>query len=82
LKVELSNPIPEITSKEALEKYGSNKPHLRIPLELNVFSNSPNKSQYRIVVLKLPGSFRLSRKQLDGYTEFVNINGIKSFTYI
>ncbi|MDR1057842.1 MAG: aspartate--tRNA ligase [Coxiellaceae bacterium] len=94
LKVELPNPIPQITFKEALEKYGSDKPDLRIPLELiditdlvkncgfNVFTNAANKPQYRVVALKLPGGVRLSRKQLDGYTEFVNTYRLKSFTYI
>ncbi|MBU0744882.1 MAG: aspartate--tRNA ligase [Gammaproteobacteria bacterium] len=94
LNVDLPNPIPQITFKEAMEKYGSDKPDLRIPLELtdiadlvrdsefSVFTEAASKSEHRVTALKLPKGASLSRKQLDGYTEFVKIYGLKGLAYI
>jgi aspartyl-tRNA synthetase len=94
LKISLPNPIPQITFKEALEKYGSDKPDLRIPLELvdiadlvrnskfSVFAKTADSQYHRVVALKLPNGVGLSRKQLDNYKKLVNSYGLKDFIYI
>jgi len=94
LNVMLPSPFPKITFKQAMEKYGIDRPDLRIPLELvdvadlvkdsgfEVFSRAANNSQCRVAALKLPGGAKLSRKQIDGYTEFVSIYGLKGLAYL
>ena len=94
LKVTLPTPFPKLTFKQAIEKYGIDRPDLRIPLELvdiaelvtdcgfEVFSRAAKKKDHRVVALKLPKGAKLSRKQLDGYTEFVAIYGLKGLAYI
>ncbi len=74
---------------EAMLRYGSDKPDLRIPLELvdlaevmkdvefKVFSGPANDPDGRIVVLRVPGGAELSRKQIDQYTEYVGRYGAK-----
>ncbi|MCL5260474.1 MAG: aspartate--tRNA ligase [Gammaproteobacteria bacterium] len=94
LQVVLPNPFLKITYKEAMEKYGSDKPDLRIPLEIieltdlmqnvgfEVFAKFAHNPQGRIAALCLPNAKSLSRKQLDGYTEFVGIYGLKGLANI
>lgn len=94
LNVELPNPFPRLTYKEALARYGIDRPDLRIPLEFcdigdvvkvsgfAVFANAANDAEGRVVALRLPGGAKLSRKQLDGYTEFVSIYGLKGLAYM
>lgn len=94
LSVALPNPFPRLTFKQALEKYGVDKPDLRIPLELvdiadlvancgfEVFTHTAKNPHGRVTALKLPGGAKLSRKQLDGYTEFVAIYGLKGLAHI
>lgn len=94
LDVRLPNPFPRITYAEAMARYGSDKPDLRIPLELvdvgdllrevefKVFSAPANDPQGRVAALRLPGGSSLSRKELDDYTQFVAIYGAKGLAYI
>ncbi|GMR01215.1 MAG: aspartate--tRNA ligase [Gammaproteobacteria bacterium] len=94
LDVELPNPFPRMDHSEAMLRYGSDKPDLRIPLELvdlaevmkdvefNVFSGPANDPEGRIVVLRVPGGAELSRKQIDQYTEYVSRYGAKGLAWI
>ena len=94
LGVALPKQFPKLTYKQAMEKYGSDKPDLRIPLELiditelvkdcgfAVFSNAAKNPKHRVAALKLPKGATLSRKQLDTYTESVAIYGLKGLAYI
>lgn len=86
--------FPRITHAEAMGRYGSDKPDLRIPLELvdiadlmagvefKVFSGPAADPKGRVAALKVPGGSSLTRKQIDGYTEFVGIFGAKGLAYI
>ncbi|MFT6390008.1 MAG: aspartyl-tRNA synthetase [Cellvibrionaceae bacterium] len=87
--------FPRMSYADAIAKYGSDKPDLRIPLELvdikdlmtevefKVFSGPANDPKGRIAALKIEGgNEKLSRKQIDGYTKFVNIYGAKGLAYI
>ncbi|MFQ3232236.1 MAG: aspartyl-tRNA synthetase [Reinekea sp.] len=79
---------------EAMEKYGSDKPDLRIPLELvsvndlmagvefKVFSGPATDPKGRVAALKIPGGNSLTRKQIDDYTKYVSIYGAKGLAYI
>jgi aspartyl-tRNA synthetase len=94
LDVELPNPFPRMIHKEAMLRYGSDKPDLRIPLELvdlaeimkdvefKVFSGPANDPEGRIVVLRLPGGATLSRKEIDNYTDYVGRYGAKGLAWI
>lgn len=94
LNVTLPQPFPRLTFKQALEKYGVDKPDLRIPLELidvadlvadcgfEAFTRAIKNPNCRVAALKLPNGSKLSRKQLDGYTEFVAIYGLKGLAHI
>lgn len=87
--------FPRMPFAEAIEKYGSDKPDLRIPLELvevkdlmtevdfKVFSGPAKDPKGRVTALKVPGgSEALTRKQIDDYTKFVSIYGAKGLAYI
>lgn len=79
---------------EAMEKYGSDKPDLRIPLELvtvndlmgdvdfKVFSGPAKDENGRVAAMLLPKGSELTRKQIDQYTKFVSIYGAKGLAYI
>jgi aspartyl-tRNA synthetase len=94
LNVDIPASIPRMTYSEAMRRFGSDKPDLRIPLELvdvhdlvkessfNVFSDAANSPDGRVVVLKLPNGCQLSRKDLDQYGNFVSIYGAKGLAYI
>ena len=94
LDVDLQNTFPRMTHADAMLRYGSDKPDLRIPMELvdladvmkdvefKVFSGPANDPHGRIVVLKVPGGSKLSRKEIDGYTEFVGRYGAKGLAWI
>ncbi len=94
LDVELPNPFPRMDYAEAMLRFGSDKPDLRIPLELvdladvmkdvefKVFSGPANDPEGRIVVLRLPQGAELSRKEIDGYTEYVGRYGAKGLAWI
>ena len=86
--------FPRMTYAEAMSRYGSDKPDLRIPLELvdvddlmqqvefKVFSGPANDPKGRVAALKLPGGAKLSRKEIDDYTKFVGIYGAKGLAWI
>ena len=94
LGVDLPNPFPRMVYKEAMLRYGSDKPDLRIPLELvdlaeimkdvefKVFSGPANDPEGRVVVLRLPGGAELSRKDIDNYTDYVGRYGAKGLAWI
>jgi aspartyl-tRNA synthetase len=94
LQVELPNPFPRMTYAEAMSRFGSDKPDLRIPLELvdlavemkdvefKVFSGPANDPQGRVVVLRLPGGAELSRKEIDDYTDYVGRYGARGLAWI
>jgi aspartyl-tRNA synthetase len=93
LQVELGD-FPVLSYAEAMRKYGSDKPDLRNPLELidvadlvqavdfKVFNGPANDPRGRVAALRAPGAGRLSRKELDGYAEFVSRYGAKGLAYI
>ncbi|MGB5641794.1 MAG: aspartate--tRNA ligase, partial [Gammaproteobacteria bacterium] len=94
LDVDLPDPFPHMTYAEAMSRYGSDKPDLRIPLELvdlaeemkdvefKVFSGPANDPNGRVVVLRLPGGGELSRKEIDDYTDYVSRYGARGLAWI
>jgi len=94
LEVPLPNPFPRMTHEEAMSRFGSDKPDLRIDMELvdvndimkdvdfKVFSGPANDENGRVVVLKLPKGADLSRKEIDDYTAYVGRYGAKGLAYI
>jgi aspartyl-tRNA synthetase len=94
LAVELPNPFPRMTYDEAMLRYGSDRPDLRVPLELvdlrdlmasvefKVFSGPAKDPNGRVAALRVPQGGSLSRKQIDEYTKFVAIYGAKGLAYI
>jgi len=86
--------FPYLTYSEAIEKYGTDKPDLRNPLEFievkdlfidsdfKVFSEPANSDESRIAALRVPKGESLSRKQIDDYTDFVGTFGAKGLAYI
>jgi aspartyl-tRNA synthetase len=93
LAVELPDPFPRLTYAEAMSRYGSDKPDLRVTLELTeitdlvkdvafkVFSGAAN-SGGRVAALRVPGGANLTRGEIDEYTRFVGIYGAKGLAYI
>ncbi|WP_461516640.1 aspartate--tRNA ligase [Porticoccus sp.] len=93
LDVDLGH-FPRMPHSEAILRYGSDKPDLRIPLELveikdlmagvefKVFSGPANDPKGRVTALKVPGGNEISRKQIDDYTKFVGIYGARGLAYI
>src|SRR3989338_2692235 len=93
LDADLPNPFPRLTHAEAMARYGSDRPDLRVTLELTevtdavrdvafkVFSG-PATSGGRVAALRVPGGAALTRGEIDGYTEFVKIYGAKGLAYI
>ena len=94
LGVELPNPFPRLTYAEAMRRFGSDKPDLRIPLELvdvadllsdiefKVFAGPAKDPNGRVVALRLPNGAELSRKEIDDLTQYVSIYGAKGLAYI
>jgi aspartyl-tRNA synthetase len=94
LEESLPNPFPRMTYAEAMARYGSDKPDLRIPLELveisdlmkdvdfKVFSGPANDDKGRVTALRVPNGSSLSRKEIDDYTKYVGIYGAKGLAYI
>ncbi|MEZ5539928.1 MAG: aspartate--tRNA ligase [Pseudomonadales bacterium] len=94
LLVELGD-FPSMPYSVAMNKYGSDKPDMRIPLEIvdvadlmkdvgfKVFSGPANDAGSRVAALKVPGGGeKLSRKQIDEYGNFVGIYGAKGLAWI
>ncbi len=94
LDVELPNPFPRMPHSEAMQRYGSDKPDLRIPLELidlgdvmanvdfKVFSGPAKDPDGRVAALCLPKGGELSRKDIDNYTAYVAIYGARGLAWI
>ena len=94
LEVPLPSAFPRMTYAEAMERFGSDKPDLRIPLELisitdlmkevefKVFSGPANDPKGRIAAMRLPNGGELTRKEIDDYTKYVSIYGAKGLAYI
>jgi len=94
LEEALPNPFPRMSYAEAMERYGSDKPDLRIPLELvdvadlmqnvefKVFAGPAKDPNGRVAALRLPKGGELTRKEIDDYTKFVGIYGARGLAYI
>ena len=94
LGVELPDPFPRMPYETAIQRYGSDKPDLRIPLELTelsdlmaevefkVFANPANDPNGRVAALRVPEGGKLTRREIDTYTEFVDHYGAKGLAYI
>jgi aspartyl-tRNA synthetase len=86
--------FPRMTYADAIHRFGSDKPDLRIPLELveikdllkdiefKVFAGPANDPACRVTALKVPGGSEISRKKIDDYTKFVSIYGAKGLAWI
>ncbi|MFQ5547010.1 MAG: aspartate--tRNA ligase [Woeseia sp.] len=94
LDVDLPSPFPRMTYAEAHERFGSDKPDLRNPLELvevadlmesvefKVFAGPAGDPDGRVAALRLPGGGELSRKEIDDYADFVGRHGARGLAYI
>jgi aspartyl-tRNA synthetase len=94
LAVDLPNPFPRMSHAEAMRRFGSDKPDLRVTLELTevtdavknvafkVFSGPANAPDGRVAALRVPGGASMSRGEIDGCTEFVKIYGARGLAYI
>jgi len=94
MNVELPNPFPRMSHAEAMMRFGSDKPDLRIPLELTdvsdlmqgvefkVFAGPANDAAGRVAALCVPGGNTLSRKEIDDYTAYVGRYGARGLAYI
>jgi aspartyl-tRNA synthetase len=94
LNAALPAPFPRLSFAEAMRRYGSDKPDLRVPLELadvgdllkdcdfKVFAGPANDAAGRVAALCVPGGGALSRKQIDDYTAYVARYGAKGLAYV
>jgi aspartyl-tRNA synthetase len=94
LGVNLPNPLPRMTYAEAMRRYGSDKPDLRVPLELvdvadlvrgcdfKVFAAPAADPRGRVAALRVPQGGKLTRKEIDDYTAYVARFGAKGLAYI
>jgi aspartyl-tRNA synthetase len=94
LQIVLPNPFPRMSYAEAMRRYGSDKPDLRIPLELvdvkdlmtrvdfKVFAEPAKDPKGRVTALRLPKGGELSRKDIDDYAAFVAQFGAKGLAYV
>ena len=92
--VDLPQPFPRMAYAEAMQRYGTDRPDLRNPLELTdvsdlmqdvefkVFSGPAKMKDGRVAALKVPGGSSLSRKDIDEYTNYVANFGAKGLAYI
>ncbi|NYT84734.1 aspartate--tRNA ligase [Pollutimonas harenae] len=92
--VELPAVFPTMAWEEAMHRYGSDKPDLRVKLEFvdvgdlmqdvefKVFSAPANDPASRVVALRIPGGASMPRSEIDAYTKFVSIYGAKGLAYI
>lgn len=86
--------LPHMTLAEAMRRFGSDKPDLRIPMELvdvadqlkdvdfKVFAGPANDPKGRVAALRVPGGASMPRKQIDDYTKFVGNYGARGLAYI
>jgi aspartyl-tRNA synthetase len=94
LDVQLPDPFPRMTYVESMERFGTDRPDLRIPLELvdlgdvmkevefKVFAGPANDPNGRIAALRVPGGGEISRKDIDDYTKYVGKYGARGLAYI
>jgi aspartyl-tRNA synthetase len=94
LRQELPDPFPRMSYGEAMRRFGSDKPDLRVPLELvdvadlvaksefKVFAGPANDRDGRVAALRVPGGGALPRSQIDEYTAYVGRYGAKGLAYV
>jgi aspartyl-tRNA synthetase len=94
LDVSLPDPFPRMSYAESMLRFGTDRPDLRIPLELvdlgdvmgavefKVFSGPANDPDGRVAALKVPGGSNISRKVIDDYTNYVSKYGARGLAYI
>ena len=94
LGVDLPAEFPRLTWREAMERYGSDKPDLRIPMHLvsvdeqvarldfKVFAGPANDADSRVAALRVPGGATLSRKQLDEYADYAGRYGARGLAWL
>jgi aspartyl-tRNA synthetase len=94
LNVALPDPFPRLTYADAMLRYGTDRPDLRIPLELvdlgdvmqavefKVFAGPANDPGGRVAAMRVPGGSDISRKDIDGYTDYVGKYGARGLAYI
>lgn len=92
--VDLPAEFPRMAYSEAMSRYGSDKPDMRVTLEITelsdvmkdvdfkVFSGPANSDNGRVAAIRVPNGAEISRKEIDAYTEFVKIYGAKGLAYI
>ena len=94
LSVDLPDPFPRITYAEAMQRFGSDRPDLRMGMELievsdlvgdsefKVFAKPATSDDCRVAALCVPGGSALTRQQIDAYTEFAKESGAAGLAYI
>ncbi len=94
MQVDLPDPFPRMSYAEAMARFGSDKPDLRVTLELTevtdalkdvafkVFASVANQDDGRVAALRVPGGAAFTRGEIDEYTKFVGIYGAKGLAYI
>jgi aspartyl-tRNA synthetase len=92
--VDLPAKFPRMPFAEAMNRYGSDKPDMRVTLEITelsdvmkdvdfkVFAGAANMAGGRVAALRVPNGAAISRSEIDAYTEFVKIYGAKGLAYI
>jgi aspartyl-tRNA synthetase len=92
--VDLPAAFPRMSFAEAMNRYGSDKPDMRVTLEITelsdvmkdvdfkVFAGAANMAGGRVAALRVPNGAAISRSEIDAYTEFVKIYGAKGLAYI
>jgi aspartyl-tRNA synthetase len=92
--VDLPAAFPRMPFSEAMSRYGSDKPDMRLTLEITeltdvmkdvdfkVFSGAANMANGRVAAMRVPNGAAISRSEIDAYTEFVKIYGAKGLAYI
>ena len=94
MQVQLPNPFPRMSYQEAMARFGSDKPDMRVTLEIvdvtgavkdvsfKVFASVANQPDGRVAALRIPNGAALTRSEIDDYTKFVSIYGAKGLAYI
>ncbi len=94
LNVDLPAVFQRLTYADAMQRYGSDKPDLRIPLELvdigdlltkvefKIFKDAANDPHSRVAALRVPGGASISRKEIDDYTNYISVFGARGLAYI
>ena len=92
--IDLPEEFPRMPFSEAMTRYGSDKPDMRVTLEITelsdvmkdvdfkVFAGAANMENGRVAALRVPNGAAISRSEIDAYTEFVKIYGAKGLAYI